>query len=275
MATLYLVSTPIGNLGDISQRAIETLKNVHYIACEDTRRSSHLFNHFDISLKEKTVTSLFGENERSKIPKVLEWLDGGSDVALLSDAGTPLISDPGEKLVEKVLEGSHNVISIPGPTALISALVISGIDASQFFFEGFLPRKASDRKKRMEFLASLPYTSILYEAPHRILKTLEELGLICGEDRKIAVTRELTKVHEEVFRGTIGEAIKLIEIPKGEYVLILEKFSAERASLPEASELKEIYLKLVKDLDPKEAVEVLSKEYGATRRQIYSIVRVK
>ncbi len=262
-------------MGDFSQRAIETLKNVQFIACEDTRRSSHLFTYFDISLKEKTVTSLFGENERSKIPKILEWLDGGFDVALLSDAGTPLISDPGEKLVEIVLEKNHSVVSIPGPSALISALVVSGLETSQFFFEGFFPRKASERKKRMEFLASLPYTSILYEGPHRVIKTLEELALVCGENRKIAVARELTKIHEEVFRGTIGEAIRQIENPKGEYVLILEKVSVEKASLPEAIELKEIYQKLVKDLDPKEAVEILSKKYGATRRQIYSIVRIK
>lgn len=216
--TLAVVATPIGNLGDISLRAIETLKSVDLILCEDTRHSKRLLDHYQI---HAATTSYGAHNLKTKLVWVLEQLKLGKRLALISDAGTPGISDPGTMLVSAALEAGHEVITIPGPAAFVSALVLSGLRTDKFVFEGFLPHKKG-RQTRLKLLALEPRTIVLYESVHRIQKTLGELRDYLG-DRRVAVCRELTKIHEEIVRGTLSEAITHFEKhePRGEFVVVV------------------------------------------------------
>lgn len=222
MATLYIVSGPIGNLKDITLRAIETLKNVDYILCEDTRISSKLLNHYEISKRLVTFTDF---NEEAKVNGVLSDLIGGQSVALLSDAGTPLISDPGYKLVCEAISQGIKVESIPGPSAVIAALTISGRPPDKFLFLGFLPKKEGKKKKLLEdvkrFLEFIKFSVIMYESPYRLLKTLESIHEIFG-DVEVIVCRELTKMHEELVREKVSSAIDHFanKLLKGELVIL-------------------------------------------------------
>jgi 16S rRNA (cytidine1402-2'-O)-methyltransferase len=216
---LYIVSTPIGNLGDITYRAVEVLKSVDLVACEDTRHTKILLRRYDI---RTPTTSYYEYNKIVKGDYLLKLLKEGKRIALVSDAGTPGISDPGFNLIKSAMDEGIQVISVPGPTALISALSISGFATHRFVFEGFLPIKSGARKRRLEALKSLDVTTVLYESPHRILKTLEDMQEILGPLRQVAIVREVTKKFEEVLKGDIETLLKRLKSskPRGEFVII-------------------------------------------------------
>lgn len=219
---LYLVPTPIGNLQDMSPRAMETLKSVTTILAEDTRTTGRLLKHFGI---ETPMRAYHAHNEHQSIERLIELLATGIDIALVTDAGTPAISDPGFLLVRACHEHDIPVTCLPGPAALIPALAASGIPCDKFYFEGFLPHKKG-RKTRIEFFDQIDCTVVLYESPHRIIKTLEQMLLYLKSDREIAVAREISKMHETIYRGTISSVLsELRELPsiKGEIVIVLSK----------------------------------------------------
>ncbi len=220
--TLVLVATPIGNLGDLSPRAIETLQGSSLILCEDTRHSGKLLSHAGISGVRLAVCNEHTEAERSR--DVLVLLDAGETVTLVTDAGTPGISDPGSRLVRVVLDGGHTVSAVPGPAAFVMALVISGFDTTRFVFEGFLPRSGRERASRLASIAQEQRTSVIYEAPHRVERTANDLAAACGGQRLVAVARELTKIYESVWRGTLDDAMTHLRAtpPRGEYVVVLQ-----------------------------------------------------
>ena len=218
--TLYLVGTPIGNLGDLSPRAKSILKNVSRIACEDTRRSGQLLK---IIKSEVPLLSYHKHNFKSRQSQLLGILESGGSLALISDAGLPGINDPGEELVHAARSNSYEVICIPGPCAATTALVISGLPSERFCFEGFLPKKQSIRRKRLEEISKEHRTTVIYESPHQLRKLLEELSILCGKKRPIQIARELTKRYEESIGNTIEEVIKyfIINKPKGEFTIVL------------------------------------------------------
>ena len=234
MAKLYVVPTPIGNLEDITLRAINVLKEVDFILAEDTRTTSHLLRHLGI---EKPMHSHHKFNEHATVGRVAEAINNGRDVALVSDAGTPGISDPGFLLVRKCVEEGIEVVTLPGATALIPAVVQSGFPCDRFCFEGFLPQKKG-RMKRLQELALEPRTLVLYESPYRVVKCLEQLAETFGEERRVAVVREITKKFEETVRGTIAEALEHFRShePKGEFVIVVEGFDPKRKSASDDEE---------------------------------------
>ena len=217
-ASLYLVPTPIGNLGEMTIRSIEVLKSVNYIACEDTRNTIKLLNHFDIKAK---LISHHEHNLHVASPKILHLLEEGENIAIVSDAGYPAISDPGYELVKAVIDASYNVVPISGCNAALDALVVSGIAPQPFMFYGFLSHENKNKKKELEELKNQMMTIVFYEAPHRIKKTLTVMLEILG-DRHIALCRELTKKHEEIIRGTISEVLEICDDLKGEMVIVVE-----------------------------------------------------
>jgi len=216
---LYIVSTPIGNLDDMTLRALKILRDVDLIAAEDTRRTRKLLSRFDI---HTPMISYFEHNELKRLDKVLSHLKGGKDIALVSDAGTPGISDPGYRLILKAIEHGTQIIPIPGPSAVIAALSVAGLPTDSFTFVGFLPKKGGKRRKLLDKLEDSDWTSILYESPHRLMETLGDLLAACG-DRRVVVTRELTKAFEEVIRGSLSEIIDILKGKriKGEITIVL------------------------------------------------------
>lgn len=220
MATLYLVSTPIGNLDDVSHRAAETLKGVDRILAEDTRRSRILTDRVGA---HAPLVSLHAHNERERLDALLAWLDAGEDIALVTDAGTPLVSDPGGRVVAAVVDAGHDVVPIPGPSAVLAALVASGLPADRFTFFGFIARKGRERSDELGRVASASETMILFESPHRLVRLLEDLAEVCGGARRVAVARELTKLHEEFVRGTLSEVAGYYQErpPKGEVTVVV------------------------------------------------------
>lgn len=272
--TLYLCATPIGNLEDMTFRVIRTLKEVDLIAAEDTRNSIKLLNHFEI---KTPMTSYHEYNKIEKGRKLVEKLLEGQNIALITDAGTPGISDPGEELVKMCCEAGVTVTSLPGAAACITALTISGLATRRFAFEAFL---STDKKERQEVLKELvndTRTLILYEAPHRLVKTLHELSETLGEERKIAVCRELTKKHETAFRTTLGEAIDYYEEnePKGECVLVIEGRSREEIKKEQQMKWEEISLEEhmahyeQQGMSRKEAMKCVAKDRGISKRDVY------
>lgn len=220
MSTLYLVSTPIGNLDDVSSRAAETLRAVHRILAEDTRRTRVLADHVGA---DAPLVSLHAHNERQRLERITGWLDAGEDLALVSDAGTPLVSDPGGRVVDAVLEHGHRVVPIPGPSAVLAALVGSGLPAERFVFLGFPARKGRDREADLTRIAESAETAVLFESPHRLVRLLEDLDERCEAGRRVAVARELTKLHEEFVRGTLPEVAGYYRErpPKGEVTVVV------------------------------------------------------
>jgi len=218
--TLYLVPTPIGNLDDISQRALQVLSDADVIACEDTRRSGQLLAHFGI--RDKKKISYFEHNEAQRVPQIIEILTSGQSVAVISDGGSPGLSDPAYRLVAAAVEHGITIIPLPGANAVIPALTASGLPTDRFFFEGFLPVKSGKRLKRLEELAALPHTLVLYESVHRIQKTMRAIAEVFGQ-RRVSVGREISKLHEEHVRGTAVEvAISMdAKTPKGEFVIVI------------------------------------------------------
>jgi 16S rRNA (cytidine1402-2'-O)-methyltransferase len=220
VSTLFIVSTPIGNLGDLSPRAAETLRSVARILAEDTRRTRVLAAHVGATTP---LVSLHAHNEAERVRRVLAWLDTGEDLALVSDAGTPLVSDPGGRLVEAVAAAGHHVIPIPGASAVLAALVGSGLPSERFAFVGFPERKGPERSLLLERVAASRESVVLFESPQRLVRLLEDLTALCGEGRRVAVGRELTKLHEEWFRGTLSEAAAHYgqHPPRGEVSLVV------------------------------------------------------
>ncbi len=264
--TLYIVSTPIGNLEDITLRALRILKEVDVVAAEDTRHSSKLLYHYGIS---KPLISYWGEKEKVKSTEILERLHSGQSVALISDAGTPGISDPGALLIKKALEEALSVVSIPGASALIAALSISGLSTEEFTFIGFLPAKKGQRQKVLKDLSLEPRTLVFYEAPHRILETLSDMREIFGE-RKAAVVKEISKIYEEVLRGSISEIFSRLEESTiaGEYVIIADGKSGGRVLTPDDAIL-EVSALMKKGLGRKEAVRKIAEAYGLSKKELY------
>jgi len=219
---LVVVATPIGNLGDLSPRAIEALAAADVIACEDTRRTRKLLSHADV--RAKVLMAVHDHNEASQVPAILDHLDHGVRVALVTDAGTPGISDPGQRVVAAAGDAGHDVVVVPGPSAAIAALVVSGLPSERFVFEGFLPRKGRERAERLGLIAGERRTTVIYEAPNRVARTMQDLLDACGPTRRVAVARELTKVHEDVWRGSLAAAAEraVVTEARGEHVVVLE-----------------------------------------------------
>ncbi len=219
MSKLYLVPTPIGNLGDMTQRAIDILKSVDLILAEDTRKTSFLLNKFEINTK---LTSHHQFNEHKAVKGIVERLSAGEEIALVSDAGTPAISDPGYLLVRECITNGIEIECLPGPTAFVPALVVSGIPNDRFIFEGFLPHKKG-RKSKLEWLSQQPYTIVFYESPYRLIKAIDQFIEHFGPDRQASVSKELTKIHERTLRGSLEEIRSLLddEVIKGEYVIVV------------------------------------------------------
>lgn len=269
---LVLVATPIGNLGDLPPRAVDALRDAAVVCCEDTRRTGRLLQHAGI---EGARLMLLNEHtELSRLPELLGVLGEGRTVAVVTDAGTPGISDPGERLVRAVIDAGHTVTAVPGPSALVMALVVSGLDTSRFVFEGFLPRKGRERNDRLVELADERRTVVIYEAPHRLLRTLHDLAEHAGPERRVAIARELTKLHEEVWRGTLDEAVRrthdLPGNPLGEHVLVLE--AAPAAAPPDDDAIREALRQAMSGgLDRKSAVAEVAKRLRAHKREVYAL----
>ncbi len=267
MSTLWLVATPIGNLGDLPPRAIDVLGHVGLVCCEDTRRTGLLLQHAGIRAERLAVCN--DHTEASRVDDVLRTLREGRDVAVVSDAGTPGISDPGERIVRAVLDAGFAVSAVPGPTAAVMALTISGLPADRFVFEGFLPRKGADRTRRLAEIAAEHRTTVIYEAPHRALRTLEDLREVCGDDRTVVVTRELTKLHETVVGGPLGE----IDIgnPRGEYVFVLA--GAPRDDAPATDDAVRAALRdqLARGASTRDAAAAVAKAVGRPKREVYAL----
>lgn len=266
IGVLYVVATPIGNLEDITLRAINILKEVDLIAAEDTRHTLKLLNHLNIS---KTLISYHRHNENIKTDILIKELKQGKNIALVSDAGTPGICDPGEEVIKKCIEEDIKVISIPGPCALINALICSGLDTKEFVFIGFLPLNKKNRKEKLKEIENITKTIILYEAPHKLEKTLKDLKEIIG-NRKIVLARELTKIHEEYIREDINSLMEKAKTIKGEIVLIIE--GAEKK---EESDLLELSLEehyeyyKQKGLNKKEIIKQIAKDRNVNKNEIY------
>jgi len=219
-STLYVIATPIGNLGDLTHRAVHVLQHLDLLLVEDTRRARILLAHYGID--PPTLWSCFEGNEHRRVPGVLRALGEGRAVGLLSDAGTPTVSDPGYRIVHAVREAGFPVIPLPGPSAVIAALSVSGLPTDRFVFEGFLPRTSGKRRRRLAALQKEPRTLVLYESVHRIQRTLEELREVLGGTRRVFIGRELTKQHEEGFYGTLDDAVRWCHNKKGEFVIVVE-----------------------------------------------------
>lgn len=265
---LYIVATPIGNLEDITLRALNVLKEVDLIAAEDTRHTLKLLNHYEIS---KPLISYHRHNEETKKDVLIDKLKNGENIGLVSDAGTPGICDPGEEVIRQAINEGIEVIPIPGACALISSLVCSGINTNEFIFLGFLPLNKKLRKEKLEEIKGSTKTIIIYEAPHKLKSTLEDLNNILG-DRRIVLSREITKIHEEFIRGTVSEIIKIQDNLKGEFVMVIEKNSASDENKNELSNLSlEEHYKYYESqgFEKKEIIKKIAKDRNVSKNEIY------
>jgi 16S rRNA (cytidine1402-2'-O)-methyltransferase len=266
--TLYIVATPIGNLGDISMRAADTLRSVDVIACEDTRHTQKLLNHLGI---KKKLISYHEHNEDSRSDELIAALSEGKSVAVVSDAGTPAINDPGFRIVRKAIENGIDIVSIPGPAAFVTALAASGLPTDSFLFGGFLLAKKGERQKRLMQLADVPATLIFYEAPHRLAAALSDCLSVLG-DRNAVVARELTKMHEEFVRGKLSYLAAHFDshTPKGEIVLLIDRADPDTALPPSNASLPERVSELESSgLDRKSALKQAAKEFGLSKSEAY------
>ncbi len=274
MATLYLISTPIGNLSDLSARAGEVLGGVSRVLAEDTRRSRILLKHLGI---DTPLVSLHAHNEASRVASVLDWLDEGEDLALVSDAGTPLISDPGQRMVEAVVEAGHTLVPIPGPSAVLTALLGSTLPADRFTFLGFSPRSGRDREAFLDRIAGAEETVVLFESPERLVALLGDVADVCGEGRRVAVGREMTKIHEEFFRGTAEEARAYYgeHRAKGEVSVVVEAapLSDGPDEVDEAAAQALGRALLESGKKPSAAARELARRLGIPRNAAYRVVQ--
>jgi len=274
MGTLYIVATPIGNLEDISRRAARVLSEVTRVLAEDTRRTVVLMDHLGLRVP---LVSLHEHNEAARTDQVLAWLGAGENLALVSDAGTPLISDPGERLVRATADAGHKVVPLPGPSAVLTALVSSGLASDSFVFLGFVPRRGRERSQLLDRVAGSEETVVLFESPERVDSLLADLASACGEERRVAVARELTKVHEEVVRGTLAEALRYYEEtpPRGEVTVVIE--SSPEPGLPDAVDhaaARMLALALVHEgLRPSHAAREVARRLGLPKNLAYEFVQ--
>lgn len=268
--TLFLIPTPIGNMDDITLRAINTLKEVEVIFSEDTRVTRLLLNHLNI--KKKLIAS-HEHNEYQNKEKLLSYLENGYNVGLVSDRGTPIISDPGYELTKFAIEKGYNVVGLPGPTALISALIVSGINPMPFMFYGFLNSKESKRKKELEVLKNIDSTLIFYEAPHRISKTVEDIIEVMG-NRNISISREISKKYEEIYRGKAQDVLKEIVDIKGEIVIVVsgEKIEEE---IDDKDIIKKIDKYVKNGMKKNDAIKLVSKENNLSKNEVYNLYHHK
>jgi 16S rRNA (cytidine1402-2'-O)-methyltransferase len=270
MGTLYLVATPIGNLEDMTPRAIRILRESVLIAAEDTRHTGKLLKHFEI---DTPLTSYFEHNKLNKLDFILEKLTGG-DVALVSDAGTPAINDPGYELVKAALSAGRDVVPIPGPSAPIAALTVSGLPTDSFLYLGYLPHKTSERHRRLREIMSQPYTLVFFESPYRIVESLEDILSILG-DRRICVAREMTKMFEEYWRGSVSGALEYFKSQpaRGEFTLVVEGKKSDEVSVWTEDQMRAaIERELKTDSSAKEISTRLAETSGWSKREIYSFI---
>lgn len=266
---LYLVATPIGNLEDITLRAINVLKEVDVIAAEDTRHTLKLLNHLEL---KKKLISYHRHNEESRASELINILLNDKNIALVSDAGTPAICDPGEEIVKQAIENNIDIIPIPGACALINALIVSGMPTNEFSFYGFLPLNKKNRKEKLEAIRKESKTVVLYEAPHKLLNTLNDISDILGKDVNIVLAKELTKIHEEFIRGKIEDIIKNINEVKGEFIIIIEGNSNQEKDEREINQLtlEEHYKKYeLKGLSKKEIIKKVAKDRNVSKNEVY------
>ena len=267
---LVMVATPIGNLGDLSPRARDTLAGADLICCEDTRRTRQLLSHAGITGRH--LISVHGDNEKDRIADVLDALAAGKVVALVTDAGTPAVSDPGARLAAAAAKAGAEVTIVPGPNAALAALVLSGLPTDRFCFEGFLPRKGSERRRRIELLAVEQRTALLHETAPRLAATLADLEKACGPRRRVAVARELTKIHEEVWRGNLGEAAShfAVRALRGEIVVVLDGAEAPAGS-PDEDVRDAMVRRLAGGASLRDAAAEVAAEMGVARRRAYEL----
>lgn len=272
MPALYVVSTPIGNLGDITHRAVEVLGTVDVVLAEDTRRTGMLLKHFGIGSR---LISAHEHNEAARSRLVAELLAEGKNVALVSDAGTPLLSDPGARLVASAIDAGYEVIPIPGPSALLAALVASGLAADRFTFYGFLPRKGGDRAALLKEIAASPYTAVIYESPQRVEALVRDLAAAAGPERRVAIARELTKLHEEVFRGSLAAAAVRLEErgARGEIVVVVEGNTAPPPERDAQAARTLAEALLAQGLPPSAVAKELRAHLDISRNDAYQLVQ--
>ena len=270
--TLFIVSTPIGNLADISQRAIETLNSVDIIAAEDTRRTGQLLSHFGINKKQ---IALHDHNEEKKVPKIIESITDGQKIALVSDAGTPLINDPGFDLVRAALDANLNVVPVPGPCSPIVALSVSGLPTDRFIYEGFLPAKQGARIKHLESLVKEPRTLVFLESSHRIVSSLTDMLTVFGADRTAVIARELTKTFETIKKAPIKELVEWIEADanqtKGEFVVVVDGSKVESSGKSELEAETIVKALLEEGIGVKQTSVIAAKLTGKKKKELYSL----
>ena len=270
-AGLWLVATPIGNLDDISPRAVSVLRAARVICCEDTRHSGSLLKRINATPERLIVAN--DHTEHDAIEEVMGLLAANEVVAVISDAGTPAISDPGERLVRAAVAAGHPVHATPGPVAFVVAATISGLPTDRIAFDGFLPRSGAERRERLTEVARERRTTVLYEAPHRLEKTLVDLAAACGDDRLVALTRELTKMHEEVWRGTLSAAIEHSRAvaPRGEYAIVIAPAVNTEVEVTDEEIVRELAARTAKGLSKRDAIDEVTAAFGVARKRVYAI----
>ena len=268
---LWLVATPIGNLDDMAPRAVEVLRAATVILCEDTRHSGRLFSHFGVSGARLVVANDHTEHDATRT--MLDALAGGAVVAVVTDAGTPGVSDPGERLVHAAVTAGHPVHAVPGPAAFVTAAVISGMPTARLAFDGFLPRSGAERRVALTEVAHERRTTVLYEAPHRLERTVGDLRTACGGTRRVAIARELTKMHETVWRGTLDEAVAHVasQEPRGEYAIVVEPAPEKTADASDADIAAELRSRLAAGLSKRDAVNEVTAALGVPRSRVYAL----
>lgn len=268
---LWLVATPIGNMDDLSERAASVLRGVAVVCCEDTRRTGMLLKRIGAAPEKLIVANEHTEHDAAR--EVLDHLAAGHTVAVVTDAGTPGISDPGERLARAALEAGHPLRAVPGPAAFVMAAVVSGLPTARLAFDGFLPRSGAERRERLTEVARERRTCVLYEAPHRLVRTLEDLCEVCGTVRRVALVREMTKLHEEVWRGSLEQALahaRSVE-PRGEYAIVIEPASAATGEVSDDEIVSELARRSVAGLSTRDAVDEVSAALGVARNRVYEL----
>jgi len=272
--TLYVVATPIGNMSDVSERAVKILSEVDFVAAEDTRNSGLLLSRLGI---KRPMVAYHEHNRASAGPAIIERLLSGESCAIVTDAGTPAVSDPGEDLVKLAADAGITVRPVPGCCAAISALSVSALPSRHFYFEGFLPFKGKERRERIAYTSSISDTVIIYEAPHRLVRTLEELSLSFGDERRVSVCRELTKLNEEVRRGSLGEIRDYYAAnePRGEFVLVIEGAAQCAGKAEETDPAKLVARHVAEGMTEKDAIKAAAAELGLPKSEVYAAVKIK
>ena len=268
---LWLVATPIGNLDDMPPRAVEVLRASGVIMCEDTRHSGKLFSHFGVSGARLVIANDHTEHDATQV--MLDALVSGAVVSVVTDAGTPAVSDPGERLVRAAIDAGHAVHAVPGPAAFVMAATISGLPTQRIAFDGFLPRTGAERRNALTEIVRERRTTVIYEAPHRLERTIEDLRDACGGDRRVAVARELTKMHENVWRGTLDEAVTFAATtePRGEYAIVIAPAGDDTAEVSDESIAHELRSRVTAGISKRDAVDEVTTALGVPRKRVYAV----